>query len=313
MRRGACDPLNNPEHDQIFTSYIDKFIDINKFVFPNGQKVPAALHGNHQQHAQQQQVEEKKVEPLRISQIIAECHRNKSIFDVFRVEKHMNISQIEDFPKKYGIDTKLKELADNVQINSHVKILSDDARREINALARSNLNDFAAYKYVDNLTKNITHYNLISLADRLKVASTRLSSNSDIRTKIEVQELHLRTYQKNLVEPLLNGTDRLLELAKSLDEKLHFKQTTFEKAIKKLIQEIDDAENFINEEGTSYVQKVSHGLLDNFSRNIKAYLSLVINVSTNDVGRCEPISNVFNSTVVAVCNRVVDPFVSNFV
>lgn len=311
MRRGACDPLKNPEHDQIFTSYIDKFIDVNKFVFPNGQRVPAAFHGNHQQHSQhqQQQIEEKKVDPLRISQIIAECHHNKSIFDVFRVEKHFNISQIEDFPKKYGIDSKLNELADNVQITSTVKILSDDARREINQLARSNLNDFAAYKYVDNLTKNITHYNLISLADRLKVASTRLS-NSDIRTKIEVQELHLRTYQKNLVEPLLNGTDRLLELAKSLDEKLHFKQTTFEKAIKKLIQEIDDAENFINEEGTSYVQRVSHDLLDNFSRNIKAYLSLVINVSSNDVGRCEPISNVYNATVVAVCNRVVDPFVS---
>lgn len=313
MRRGLCDPLQNPEEDQIFTSYIDKFIDVNKFVFPNGQKVPAALHnGNHhhqQQHAQHQ-VEEKKVEPLRISQIIGECHRNKSIFDVFHVEKHFNISQIEDFPKKYGIDAKLKELAENVQITSQVKILSDDARSEINKLAKSRLNNFAAYKYVDNLTKNITHYNLISLADRLKVASTRLPSSSDVRTKIDVQVLHLRTYQKDLVEPILNGTDRLLELAKSLDEKLHFKQMTFEEAIRKLIQEIDAAENFINEEGTSYVQRVSQDLLDNFSRNIKAYLSLVINVSSNDVGRCEPISNVYNATIVTVCNRVVDPFVS---
>jgi uncharacterized protein YoxC len=112
------------------------------------------------------------------------------------------------------------------------------------------------------------------------------------------------------VEPILNGTDRLLELAKSLDEKLNFKQENFESAIRKLIKEIDDAENFINDEGTSYVQKVSHDLLENFSRNIKAYLSLVINVSSNDVGRCEPISNVYNATVVSVCNRVVDPFVS---
>lgn len=301
MRRGVCDPLRDPENDQIVTSYLDKFIDVNKFVFPKGRKVPLQTN---------EKSDTKDLMPLRISQIIGECHRNNSIFKVFGVESHINISQIEEFPKTYGIDVKLNELADNVAINSQVKILSDDARREIRQLSKSQLNNFQAYKYVDNLTQNITHFDLISLADRLKVASTRLSTSSEIKTKIDVQELHLRTYQKNLVDPLLNGTNRLLSLAKSLDEKLHFKQTTFEKAIMKLIQEIDEAERFINEQGTSYVQQISHELLDNFSRNVKAYLNLVINTTTNDVGRCEPISNVYNSTIVTVCNRVVDPFVS---
>lgn len=310
LRRGACDPLRNPEHDQIFTSYIDKFIDLNRFVFPKGQRVPAALHGHqsHQHQQQQQASEEEKKEPLRISQVIGECHRNKSIFEVFHASNHLNISQIEDLPRRYEIDRKLNELAETVSIDSNVKILSPEARSEIRSLARSELNNFEAYKYVDNLTPNITHFDLINFADRLKTASTRLSG--EIRTKIELQELHLRTYHKNLVEPLVNGTNRLLELAKMLDTKLHFKQTSFEQAIMKLIQETDDAERFINEEGTAYVQQVAHDLLDNFGRNIKAYLSLVINVTSNDVGRCEPISNVYNSTIVTICNRVVDPFVS---
>jgi prominin 1 len=303
MRRGVCDPLKNPEHDQIF-AYIDKFIDLNKFIFPKGQKNPL--------NAAESDDTEKSLDPLRISHIISECHRNKSVFRILRVDEQINISLIEEFPKKYGIDGKLNELVENVGISSQVKILSDEARREIRQLAKSELNQFAAYKYVDNLTQNITHFNLISLADRLKVASARLSSNSEIQTKINVQQLHLRAYQKDLVDPIVNGTNRLLELSKALDEKLHFKQMSFEKAIQKLVTEIDEAEHFLNEEGTSYVQKVSHELLDNFSRNIKAYLSLVINATTNDVGRCEPISNVYNSTIVAVCNRVVDPFVSFF-
>lgn len=313
MRRGACDPLKDPEHDQIFTSYIDKFIDVNRFVFPRGnQKIPAALHSHQPHHQQQQQQgENDKKEPLRISEVIADCHRNKSIFDVFRVQNHVNISQIEDLPRHYGIDAKLKELANSVAINSQIKILSDDARREIRALAKSELNNFEAYKYIDNLTLNITRFNLTHLADQLKIASTRLAK-SEIRSKIEIQELHLRGYQSNLVEPLINGTNKLLELAKSLETKLNFKQTSFEKAILNLMTEIEKAEAFINEEGSSYVQQVAHDLLDNFSRNIKAYLSLVINTTTNDVGRCEQISNVYNSTLVAVCNRVVDPFVSIF-
>jgi prominin 1 len=298
LRRGVCDPLNNPEQDQIFVSYIDKFIDINKFVFKKDPK------------QQQQQQEEIDVQPLRISEVIGDCHRNKSIFEIFRAEKHINFSQIEEFPKKFGIDDKLKELAETVAISSQVKILSDNARREIRELARSRLNDFEAYKYVDNLTQNITHFDLTNFADRLKMASTSLASKSEMRNKIEIQELHLRAYQKDLVQPLINGTNRLLELAKSLDEKLHFKQMSFDKIIMKLVQEIDEAERFLNEEGTSYVQQVTHELLENFSRNIKAYLSLVINTTSNNVGRCEPISNVYNATIVSTCNRVVDPFVS---
>lgn len=301
MRRGVCDPLRNPEQDQIMTSYLDNFVDVNKFMFPKGRKVPLQMEDN----------VEAEMEPLRLSEIIGKCHRNNSIFKVFGIEKHINISQIEQFPKIFEIDKKLNELASTVTIGSTIKILSNSARHEILELAKSELNNFQAYKYVDNLTQNITHFNLISLADRLKTASTRLSPNSEIRNKIELQELHLRTYQNRLVDPLLNGTNRLLSLAKSLDEKLHFKQTNFEEAIKKLVVEIDEAELFINDNGAAYVQETSRKLLDTFSRNVKAYLSLVINATTNEVGQCEPISNVYNSTIVTVCNRVVDPFVSD--
>lgn len=43
---------------------------------------------------------------------------------------------------------------------------------------------------------------------------------------------------------------------------------------------------------------------------ITAYLTHVINKTTNDLGRCGPLSNVYESLLVAGCNRVVDPFVS---
>lgn len=300
LRRGVCDPLKNPENDQVF-SYLDKFIDLNKFIFPENQRNTI------------REVSGDEMEPLRISQVISSCHRNESVFEVLRLGNLLNIDQIQDFPKQFGIDEKLNELADNVQITSQVRILNDDARKQIRELSKSELNNFEAYKYVDNLAENITHYDLNSLADRLKAAADRIPSNSnDIKTKLEVQQLHLRTYQKNLVEPLVTGTNRLLTLSKKLNEKLLFKQVSFEKAITMLIKEIDDAERFLNEQGTAYVQQVSHELLDSFSRDIKGYLSLVINATKSDVGRCGPISNVYDSMIVATCNRVVDPFVRYF-
>lgn len=298
MRRGVCDPLKNPETDQVF-SYLDKFIDLNNFILSEGQRNALRQSPN------------EELAPLTISQVISACHRNETIFEVLRLENQINISQINDFPKKFGIEDKLNELADNVQINSQVRILNDDARKQIRELSRSEINSFESYKYADNLAENITHYDLNSLADQLKAAADRIPIESkDAKTKLEVQQIHLRAYQKNFVEPLVAGTNRLMALSKKLDEKLLFKQGSFEKAINLLIKEIDDAERFLNEQGTAYVQQVAHELLDSFSRDIKGYLSLVINATKSDVGRCAPISDVYESMIVATCKRVVDPFVS---
>lgn len=299
LRRGVCDPLKNPETDQVF-SYLDSYVDLNKLIFPENQRNALRQGGN------------VELEPLRISQIVSSCHKNESVFEVLRLENLLNIDQIQEFPKQFQIDEKLNELADNVQITSQVRILNDDARKQIRELSTSDINKFEAYKYVDNLAENITHYDLNMLADRLKAAADRIpTSSNEIKTKLEVQQLHLRTYQKNLVEPLISGTNRLLTLSKKLNEKLLFKQASFEKAIKILIKEIDDAERFLNEQGTAYVQQVAHELLDSFSRDIKGYLNLVINATKSEVGRCGPISNVYNSMIVTVCNRVVDPFVNS--
>lgn len=152
MRRGACDPLKNPEHDQVF-SYIDNFIDLNKHLIPDRHR--KALRGEKQQ-----------MEPLRISQVIASCHRNESIFDVLRFGNEVNIDNIREFPKQFEIEKKLNDLAESVRIAAPVKILSDDARRQLNELSKSQLNEFARYKYDDNLILTITKYDLNLVADR---------------------------------------------------------------------------------------------------------------------------------------------------
>ncbi|CAO1328869.1 unnamed protein product, partial [Diamesa tonsa] len=298
LRRGACDPLRNPQHDQVF-EYLDNYIDVNKFLFADTQR-------NNQKNGAKNV---KDIEPLRISQIINSCHSNESIFEVLRLDSHVNISEIVEFPKQYGIDAKLNELVDNVAVNSKIRILTNEARAEIRELSKSALNDFAAYKYTDNLTQNITNFNLNDLADRLKATAARVPDiNNEIRTSLGVQELHLRTYQKNYVEPLVDGTNRLLTLSKGLEDSLHFKQMSFEKAILKLIQEIDQAEAFLNEKGTEYVKQVVEELLESFTKDIDSYLQLVINATRSDVGKCGPIANVYSSLIVATCNRVVDPF-----
>ena len=44
--------------------------------------------------------------------------------------------------------------------------------------------------------------------------------------------------------------------------------------------------------------------------HIDQYLSRVVNLTTTKVGQCHPMSRVYNATVIAVCNQILDPFVS---
>lgn len=44
--------------------------------------------------------------------------------------------------------------------------------------------------------------------------------------------------------------------------------------------------------------------------HIDQYLSRVVNMTTTKVGQCQPMSQVYNATVIAVCNQILDPFVS---
>lgn len=152
MRRGACDPLKNPEHDQVF-SYLDSYIDLNKHILHDRHR--KAFHGDKRQ-----------IEPLRISHVVASCHRNESIFDVLRLGNEVNIDNIREFPKQFEIEKKLNELAEHVRVSAPVKILNDEARLNLRELSESKLDSFARYKYDDNLVLNITKYDLNELADR---------------------------------------------------------------------------------------------------------------------------------------------------
>lgn len=47
-----------------------------------------------------------------------------------------------------------------------------------------------------------------------------------------------------------------------------------------------------------------------FIHQVNNYLDRVIESILKDVGKCGPLSNAYNATLVASCNRILYPFVS---
>lgn len=110
---------------------------------------------------------------------------------------------------------------------------------------------------------------------------------------------------------MIASTNQLIKLSTSLDSSLKFGEKSFSDAIDKFLEQISGAEEYINTYGKAFVQNITLELVNGFTKQIYAYINLVIDSTQNDIGLCGPVFNVYQSVIVASCNRIVDPFVSH--
>ncbi|XP_052873725.1 prominin-like protein [Anopheles cruzii] len=299
-RRAACDSLRNPGDDQLI-NYVDQFVNLNRLyteLRSQTERSKAKLRAS------------ETIEPIHIGEVIVSCERNESIYKVLKMHNFVDIRTIRDYPEDYGITRELEALKDKIRIEP-VQILTPEARRDIETLGSSKLNDFDVDKFTDNLTFNITEYNLNEIAEKLREVANRVPPGkemNDIKVNLKNQALHLSSYQTNLVDPMIASTNQLIKLSTSLDSSLKFGEKSFSDAIDKFLTQITEAEEYINKYGKTFVQNVTEELVNGFTQQIFAYINLVIDATQRDIGLCGPVYNVYQSMIVASCKRVVDPF-----
>ncbi|XP_055531338.1 prominin-like protein isoform X3 [Wyeomyia smithii] len=300
-RRGVCDSLKHPKESQII-DYVDTYFNINKYY--------EQIRSQNARSKWKLQDTNGQLDPLRIVDLIESCKANNSVYQVLKLSNFYNIQDIRQFPEDYGIIRELNALKEKIEIGT-VVILDADAEKDVQYLRDSRLNDFASYKFVDHLTQNITQNNLNDIAHKLRKVADDIPSNkdlNDIKVNLKNQALHLSSYQANLVDPMLRYTNELVNLSTSLEVMLKFGKESFAVAIDEFLNQIKDAEEYINNQGQPFVEAVVTELTQGFLNQIHSYLNLVIDSTTKEVGRCGPLANVYDSMTVASCNRIVDPF-----
>lgn len=69
---------------------------------------------------------------------------------VLKLSNFYDIQEIRQFPEEYGITRELERLKNEIKVPT-VQILDDQAKKNIGILRDSRLNDFVAYKFVENV------------------------------------------------------------------------------------------------------------------------------------------------------------------
>ncbi|XP_031777823.1 prominin-like protein isoform X3 [Nasonia vitripennis] len=285
--RAICEPLKNPNDNRMF-EFVDELLQIKKILYP---KNPNA--------------------DINMSHILNSCHKNQTIYEVLKLNYIIDVNVLRSYIDRYDINKTIQKLEEKISLSNHkeYQIISETARDKLNALAQSGLSDLKFYQYTENLKDNITNINLENLATKLRELAGRLSSDhEEIKEDLLKNAYDLEGYHRDIVIPMTNWSNQLSNSAIELEEHIKFNHTSMAEAIHDLVTKVDNAQKFINKQGSQHVKTLASEFGKAFIHEVNNYLDNVIEAILKDVGKCGPISNAYNATIVASCNKILDPF-----
>ncbi|XP_029169888.1 prominin-like protein isoform X2 [Nylanderia fulva] len=284
-QRGICEPLKNPKDNRMF-ELVDELVQIKRILYP---KYPNAN--------------------INMSYIVTKCHENETLYNVLNLKNVFDVESLRDYAGRYDINDTIQQLRRKISLSPGVVILKDSARSKLNDLAQSGLSDIKFYQYAELLADNITNINLEHLAKQLREVSAKLpEGQEEIRLSLEKNAHDLEHYHRDLVMPMATLSEQLSANALMLQENIKFNHSSMADAIHDLVDEVTKAQVFLNKDGPEYVQYLATRFGNAFLHQVDNFLEHVIKSATFKLGRCAPVSNAYNATLVAGCNKILDPF-----
>ncbi|KAK7084611.1 hypothetical protein SK128_007792, partial [Halocaridina rubra] len=281
-----CDPLSDPTHSEVFFVVEEqlKFLKLND-MYPAGQAP-------------------------RVTEIISKCHGNQSLYSVLSLNHiDSNLAELQDYKKRLSLDEKIEELKLQISVDTDVEILSRDAKEQLWELANSSVADKDTWDYyTDILEKKVLTIDLMELAALLNQTADQLPTGYDrVSFKLKNDALFLEGLQR-WVSSIGSLTRDLKATTLRLNEHLKFNKTSLREAIGDLISQAEFAQQYLRVNGSREVTELVERFSQDFLADVDEYVWHVEAAVAHDVGRCGPMSTMYNATTNAICKDIMYPF-----
>ncbi|KAJ8928359.1 hypothetical protein NQ314_019090 [Rhamnusium bicolor] len=271
--RVVCYPLRNPENSTII-NVIDEYLDAD----------------------------------VTLKQALADCYQNKSIYIVLKLEKQFDIDTIHE---KFNISSLLDRMNSLLEgiIGKDFTILSPDNEKMLETLKTFDPSiNFDQFQ--DELRQNFINLSLDETSKKLEELVITIDENpalTNVKTGVQLSIRHINMYDEKLLVPMKELANEMFVIAQQLDTDLKMNSSSFSEAIDKLLIEIKQAEDIL-QQGTAILQTVATECGEMVKDQVNSYLDRISNVTKNELGQCGPLNVVINSTLTATCDRIVLPW-----
>ncbi|XP_061184848.1 prominin-1-like isoform X3 [Saccostrea echinata] len=238
---------------------------------------------------------------LTIKGLLQDCQAGGAAYTALKLNNLFDVTTLTNFTNNLNIESEVDKI--NIDLST-VQILTPSLLSQLNELKNSINVNFT--KFREELSKSASSQNLSTLADELEqFAASCPSATCDAANKLELQSLATRTRSIESNE-LANLTASLSQLQLDLNS-LETTVNGTETDVDNCINNFNESETFIQTNGSAVVKNEAKNFASRILSVVTSFVDDALDALNNDIGKCTPIWNLYNSLfVTSLCKYTID-------
>ncbi|XP_034661728.1 prominin-like protein isoform X1 [Drosophila subobscura] len=287
--KGACAPLRE-EQGSALLKQLDSAIDLRTIFSLRNVGIPAA---------------NVSAPPIRVSNVIKACEGDDYLFKFLHDNR---IFDIDDFLRLKLITKAERSFDKNLDLSKDF-ILTEDDKRWLSIMDPLDSGTYHGSQFTGQICNGLQSLNLDSLGKGLSDLSKSLEWRYYDAAVVAFENAHVTLKAiKTAYYPTLHKEFRDMHRAtRWVDQRILYQNYNFRDSFKVLREKIGEMENFVRTKGTAYISTLGLNLSSVIEEHMNGYLSMIVREAHIKIGRCKPLTYIYERGLDLVCKRMVDP------
>lgn len=283
LHRFVCDPLTDSSLSDLDT-IVDK---VYKFQYGNaeGSYLGKLIFNN-------------ASIDLKISKLLQDCQGGAGAYKALKLNNLFDVNTLTNFTK----DLDIQKEVDKISIDlSTVKIMTPSLLSQLDEMKNAINVNFT--KFREELGKSTTGQNMSALADQLDALAVSCSCGSTTETDLRNLATRTRSIDSNELANLTAALTQLQTDLNTLESTVNGTDTDVDNCI----NNFNISEIFVQTNGSDVVKNEAKKFADRIIGIVTSFTDDALYALDNEIGRCTPIWNLYNSLfVISLCQYTVD-------
>lgn len=238
--------------------------------------------------------------PLTIGSVLMECKADAAPFRILHLDTLVPLEEYMDYEAQLGdINSKFDDIATSFDLSS-VNILTNDTKRTLDDFKDSGASNINFTKFQEVLSKDVLAFDIdVMLANISTIMSHCSSPNSDewafhAAVLGNIKDIMIPDIQAQMAS--LNSSLAVLQQAVS----------GIEASVDNTISAANATQAQIQNEAPNIILNGTRDFMDHILNYIKQYTDRTLDLVYNDLAKCRPLWNLYESLTTTLCRYIVD-------
>ena len=278
-----CESLKTPERSDVFRELDTQFIQ---------PRLSSLVSSQDRHHT------------LSTLEVLRSCHQNQTLYTIARLSSVYDVTNLREWRTQYNLARLEADL--NIRPVRGISLVARDTATDLKFLAGSALTRLDLSKFKSIREGSVISTDMRRLVRQLRVL--REAVTRSVATRLSNEILYLENMMR-VAEQVKLTVRHLKQTTSLLEENLSLDLTeSIEDRITQLVTKANTATSVLNDQGAEMLRQLTVSHVEDTLGLVDSFVEVAISGLRRDVGFCEPLSNSYNASVVALCDEMVQPF-----